>query len=608
MANFHYARQLLEDAVLELEAVLLPPNRRNDEGGAWTLRNLGLNLPDVEAGLYGSRDDTTQAKYRERLGEPVFLGKVNSALRKAVQDLDRFLAHFPIYEAPAGSPLEQLPRLSGHSGLEPPRPTALEEPLSFLGRRLVHHRSLSTRTFSRDPRRTPTFFIPPSSSSSRSSSPSSQPIPLPQHLHLPRALLTTFHPFLLEAHSTRLVALFLLGDFTSAAQAHTTFVRIAEQIEGYPLFSPPRVGTQAEYAELVERVWETWGKEKEPAVSTALVASRSSVPSPNSDSDDSDDDEEGDGWSGPSSVPENESHLSAVGPAHGSLLSLSALTSLFSTSFRTAYVAKAEAWWSSAGKAEEERREAAAERARSAAGGKNGGAPTGANGKLTVDHLEQLVEEAERKADEKAGRAPKSNKSQKERDEEEKGRKKGTWLQEREKAEAKMRKIDPSCAFFSSLCPLFLLLLTVFTFIQSSQTPLLLPHTPNSPSASSTPPSSPLSKRKRRRSLKRRSSPARERVGLGRVRGRAEEGSGKGKGKGRAVEEDEGGHSRTTSNGWGGGGGSSSSAPFNPFGTGPSPTSSFSNGGGGENGPSGSSSSSSAAKGKGNGKGKSRAF
>lgn len=452
MANFHFARQLLEDAILELEGVVLPPNRRNDEGGAWTLRN--LNLPDTPGGLYGSRPAATQARYRERLGEPVFLGKVNTALRKAVQDLDRFLAHFPIYEAPAGSPLEQLPRLSGHSGLEPPRPAALEEPLTFLGRRLVHHRSLSTRTFYRDPRQTPTFHIPnaspPSPPSSQAPSPSSRASPSSSSpsntLHLPRALLTTFHPFLLEAHCTRLISLFLLGDFAAAAQAHTTFVRLAEQIEGYPLFSPPRVGTQAEYAELAERVWGTWGRKREKETgSTALVVRKSSARDADSDGSGSgsDDEEEEEGKA---AMPENKAHLSAVGPANGALKSLEALTSLFSESFRTAYVSKAEAWWASTGKAEEERREAYAAGRKGGAGGAASGG--GGSEKLRIEHLEQLYDEAEAKAGKTKPSSTTPNGSGDGR--------KGTWLQEREKAEAKMRKIDPSCAFSLSLQSPFL--------------------------------------------------------------------------------------------------------------------------------------------------------
>ncbi|GAA5859974.1 hypothetical protein JCM8547_003040 [Rhodosporidiobolus lusitaniae] len=381
MAHFHLARSLIEEAVLRVEGVQLPPNRRNDEGGAWTLRNLGIDLPKGHKGLYLTSSEEKQLLYREKLGDPAFLENVNGSLRSALKDLEAFLGHFEMYEAPIGSPLEQLPRLASGQGVnDPPRPSSLEEPLTFLGRRLVHLRALSPRTFTRDPRRT---FSTPSSSSSPSSP---QPDP-PQS----RALLTTFHPFLLEAHSTGLLALLLLGSFTEAAKAHTTLVRLAEQLEGYPLFSPPRVGSQAEYAELVERVWGSWGKYR------ALAFPK---------------EEEG-----KEPVPENEAHLGAAGPANAALRSLTAVADLFSPSFLVAYIKKAERWWEEKGRKEEEARERAErERAERAVGGGGGG---GGKKALAVTQGEKG---------------------------EEGGPRMGSWREEREKAEEKMRKIDPSYA------------------------------------------------------------------------------------------------------------------------------------------------------------------
>ncbi|BGP14340.1 hypothetical protein JCM10213v2_002287 [Rhodosporidiobolus nylandii] len=373
MAHFHHARQQIEDAVLTLEGVKLPPNRRNDEGGAWTLRNLGLHVPNDADGLYGSRLPAMQEKYRAVLSEAQLLDRVHSSLRRAIRDLERFLAHFPVYEAPDGSPLEELPRLSGHSGLDPPRPSALEEPLTFLGRRLVHHRALSPRTFARDPRRPPPEK--------------------PQ-----RALLTAFHPFLLEAHCTRLLALLLLGDFTQAAKGHAMVVRLAEQLEGYPLFSSPRVGTQAEYAELVERLWKTWAAKRAPAPSPPSLSAAGDA---DSDSEDT-----------PTALPENLAHTPLPGPASGSLGSLAAVADLFSPSFRDAYIARAEEWWEKVGKREEEAREARERRQ----------APQPASavkGQKTITQGE-------------TGAAA--------------GPGLGSWKEEREKAEAKMRKIDPSYA------------------------------------------------------------------------------------------------------------------------------------------------------------------
>ncbi|GAA6034897.1 hypothetical protein JCM8097_009357 [Rhodosporidiobolus ruineniae] len=539
MAHFHHARQLIEDAVLTFEGVALPPNRRNDEGGAWTLRNLGLSLSNPGRGIYGSHDAATQERFRTALSEPAFLERVHASLNKAIRDLDRFLAHFPTYEAPAGSPLEQVSKMVDE---HPPRPSSLEEPLTFLGRRLVHHRALASRTFTRDPRRTS-----PSSSSSDPSSPSSSSSS--DSRHAPRALLTAFHPLLLEAHSTRLLALVLLGSFTAAAQAHTTLVRLSEHLEGYPLFSSPRVGTQAEYAELVERVWETWGSERKVMDVFRTMEEPKRRPSRRRGGPDEADDDpsssESDGedepvqpsaqarYDGASAVPEDEAHLAAAGPANGALCSLAALSDLFSPSFRSAYIARAEAWWTRVGRAEEEARLKAEEEGRrrkqaraEASGGRRAIAPSEGEG-------------AEVRL--------------------------GSWLEEREKAEDKMRKIDPSYA------PL-----------TTAHTELVLAYL----HAAVLPPLETA-----------------EGDELYEARLRAEKEREKGKGKGRANgkgREDDG-----EENGWGGegvggagGSGSGSSRPFNPFGT---SAFSSSSGGAGGSGSRSSSSSSSAALGDENG-------
>ncbi|GAA5887235.1 hypothetical protein JCM6882_002458 [Rhodosporidiobolus microsporus] len=505
VAHFQHARQQIEDAVLDFEGVSLAAGRRNDEGGAWTLRNLGINLTDPHAGLYGSKDGAGQEQYRSTLGDAAFLDRVHSSLRKALRDLDRFLAYFALYEAPAGSPLEHLPRLSGLSGLTPPRPASLEEPLTFLGRRLVHHRALSSRTCTRDPRR------PASSSSSTTP---------------PRALLTTFHPFLLEAHSVRLLSLFLLGEFTAAAQQHATLVRLTEQLEGYPVFSAPRVGTQAEYAELVERVWGTWTKTR--------AATTANEDGENGAARDADEDDEPVDPSS-SAVPEDKAHEGAAGPANAALKSLAAVSDLFSDSFREAYVQRAEEWWARTGKKDEEAREKAD--AQYQAGGRKGGV---ANGSVKAITAGDGVGDA-----------------------------KGTWLEERQKAENKMRKIDPSYAPLTTA---------------HTELALCYLHAAVLPSLE-----------------------AQEKVELDAARA-AKTSKGKGKGKGKAREED--GEEELASNGLNGHGGASGSGSgsglgrsesFDPFGTGPRPS-----WGGGGSGGSGSGEGGAAGSSSGKGKGKGR--
>ncbi|GAA6000273.1 hypothetical protein JCM10207_007934 [Rhodosporidiobolus poonsookiae] len=399
MSYFHQARQIIEDEVLTVEGVQLAPGRRNDEGGAWTLRNLGLTLPNDQIGLYGSRPPVMQEMYRSDLGDPALVSSINASLRKAIRDLDRFLAHFPVYEAPAAAPLETLPRLTGHSGLDPPSPSSLDEPLTFLGRRLVHHRALTSRTHSRDPRHTH-----PSHASS-SSPPSSAPRPS-------RALLTTFHPYLLEAHFTRLIALLLLGDFTAAAVAHARVVRLADHIEAYPVFSQPRVGSQAEYAELVERLQGCWARSKpsEPATSS----------------------EDGEDGAAGGLRPEDKAHEGASGPASAALQSLDALTGLFSAEFRDAYVRRAEDWWARTGRREEEAHAAAAA---AVAARRGGGARSDAV--LGGSSLQKLAERLRISADTNGAT---------DEAETEGGSSKGGWMDERKKTEDKMRKIDPSYA------------------------------------------------------------------------------------------------------------------------------------------------------------------
>lgn len=256
MAHYHYACKTLEDAVLDIEEVTKPEGGLSNEGGELTLRNLGILLKDESAGLYGNASPRKQAKYRQELGDPATKDKINSLLRKSLRDMERYLSYFAIWEAPPGSILEEEHKQ------QLPRPT--DRPLTFKGRRLIHHRSLAGRTRTHDPRNHDLG--------------DADPPPEP-------ALLTTYHPLLIEAHFCVLLLLLLLGDFAALVPAYYKVIRLMDYLAGYPVFLEARSLNMSEFAEVLERLAGAWlgpreaggvrapaGTEKDAARAGALPA------------------------------------------------------------------------------------------------------------------------------------------------------------------------------------------------------------------------------------------------------------------------------------------------------------------------------------------------
>ncbi|KAL8286414.1 hypothetical protein RQP46_004431 [Phenoliferia psychrophenolica] len=334
MAHFHFACKILEDAVLDIEEVDRPQGGLSNEGGELTLRNVGIFLKDETAGLYGCSSPTKQEQYRAVLSDPVIKDKVTTLLRKSIRDQERFLAYFSIWEAPPGSILEEERKYHN--------PRATDKPLTFRGRRLIHHRSLSGRTRHSDPRR------PEVRNGTNSPDP---------------ALLTTYHPLIIEAHFSVLLNHLLLGDFSAVVLQHYKVARLMDYLEGYPVFLPARSLNQSEYAEVLERLAVTWLKKREA-----------------------------DGILAPEGPEEDVAR-------EGDLRSLHHLLSFFTEDFVQSLVAAAEV-------ADREAKEEA-------------------RAKAASNNILALLDSSAKET-------------------------KGTWAEEREKAEAERRKIDPSYATYNT--------------------------------------------------------------------------------------------------------------------------------------------------------------
>ncbi|KAK4051880.1 hypothetical protein OIV83_002585 [Microbotryomycetes sp. JL201] len=236
MSYFHWACKLLEDAALEIEGVEKPIGGLSNEGGELTLRNVGIVLTHEQEGLLGNATPEKAEQYKAEYNEPVFKDRVMLLLRRSLRDMERVLAYFPVWEAPPGSVMKEEFRYQN--------PKSTDKPLTFRGRRLIHHRALSNRCRHSDPRQADVVV----SNGDKSA---------------PPLLLTTYHPLLVEAHFTVLLTLLMLGDFTSLVTAHARTVRLMDYLEGYPIFLPARSLNQSEYAEIVERLALTWLRRRE---------------------------------------------------------------------------------------------------------------------------------------------------------------------------------------------------------------------------------------------------------------------------------------------------------------------------------------------------------
>ncbi|KAM0788350.1 hypothetical protein ACM66B_001491 [Microbotryomycetes sp. NB124-2] len=239
MSYFHWACKLLEDTALDIEGVEKPVGGLSNEGGELTLRNVGIVLANEQDGLLGNASPTKAEQYKTEYNEPAFKERVLLLLRRSLRDMERVLAYFPVWEAPADSVTKEEFRYQN--------PKSTDKPLTFKGRRLIHHRALSNRCRHSDPRRCEVAVA-----GSSQSTQAIQPV-----------LLTTYHPLLVEAHFTVLLTLLMLGDFTSLVTAHARTVRLMDYLEGYPIFLPARSLNESEYAETLERLALTWLKRRE---------------------------------------------------------------------------------------------------------------------------------------------------------------------------------------------------------------------------------------------------------------------------------------------------------------------------------------------------------
>jgi len=73
------------------------------------------------------------------------------------------------------------------------------------------------------------------------------------------ALFTTYHPLLVELHfSMVLLCLITLGDFAELLRAFVCVATVVDDLEGYPIFLPPRSMAQVEFVETLEHLAGGW--------------------------------------------------------------------------------------------------------------------------------------------------------------------------------------------------------------------------------------------------------------------------------------------------------------------------------------------------------------
>lgn len=209
MAYFQYSSSVVEEVVLEIEDVAYPAGGLSNEGGELTLANVGISV-DLSKGLYAAASASKKESYARALGKETVQHRFTTLLRKSTRDHERFLSYFAVFEAPPGSVFEEdraaLPRY-------------VDKPLTFRGRRLIHHRSLTSRTRYAD---------------------------LDGEEPLGPALLTTYHPLLIESHFAVLLNMLLLGDFSQLLLHHYRTARLMASLEAYPVFLPARSLNQSE--------------------------------------------------------------------------------------------------------------------------------------------------------------------------------------------------------------------------------------------------------------------------------------------------------------------------------------------------------------------------
>ena len=224
-AYLQHAIFLIETAMLKLEGVQKSVTPEGTdlrlcyvEGGRFGGTEIGN--PD---GPLGRKDGPKLAAYREVLADTTFKEAILSLVKKSFRDHEKFLSHFDTVEGPAYPGLVEgdLVQRTEYAFL------------LFESLKSGHH---------------------------------SQKSPPPKNFVIPEvpASITTYHPLLVEAHFSRLLCLFIMGDFTTLLPTFSRTTMIVDGLEGYPVFLPPRSMAQAEFAEILERLAGGWAVGLQP--------------------------------------------------------------------------------------------------------------------------------------------------------------------------------------------------------------------------------------------------------------------------------------------------------------------------------------------------------
>lgn len=207
-AYLQHAVHLIERTLLDIEQVRKP----GLGDGAADMRlsyiengrygGLEIGHPD---GPLGARDGEKRRVYLERMGGDAALrDNVDTLARKAIRDTERFLAHFDTMLAAAAAASDS-------------------DSLALVSRSSV---AADTNGAS--------------------------------------AAFSTYHPLLVDAHFSVLIALLLLGDFVALLPALTRAVSLVEGLEGYPVFLPARSMAQSELLETLDRLADGWANGTAP--------------------------------------------------------------------------------------------------------------------------------------------------------------------------------------------------------------------------------------------------------------------------------------------------------------------------------------------------------
>lgn len=216
-AHLQHAVFLIEEAIIQLEGI----NRHTSFEGA------ELRLCHLDMGRYGGVEvgnpdgplgKTTGLKataYREVLSHKAFSISISNLLQRSIRDHEKFVGHFDTVETAA-----------------------------------LCEGNLAQRTEY-------AFFV-------------SESIRPGNHSHHPRpcseipALISAYHPLLVEAHFTILLCLLMLGDFSAVLTRLEMVAALLDGLEACPIFLPPRSMAQAEFVETLERLASGWSLGAQP--------------------------------------------------------------------------------------------------------------------------------------------------------------------------------------------------------------------------------------------------------------------------------------------------------------------------------------------------------